>query len=575
MKNAKLWLLSILLLFALALVGCSESSSTDEKDQEEGQTEEGQTEEVTEEDKFGGVVTYALDSEFEGIFNYNFYGNNTDAQIIGFFDEALIKANKNLEYVPGVASWETEDNQHYTFTFEEGVKWHNGEELTVHDWVFSLETLAHPDYDGPRYTNVKYVQGAEEFKAGEADSISGLNVVNDYVLEITFTEPRVNNIENLWAYPLSRKEFEGIPVAEMKESPQVRQNPVGIGPFKVKNIVPGEYVEFERFDDYWQGKPYLDGVVTKVIDSSLTLGALQNEEVHMMEVHPTAANEVKALDNVSVEEVLGVSYYYIGFKLGHYDGETAIMDNEKYQNKDLRKALLYAINRQEWVDAFMDGFGAPVNRPIPSSHWVAADDSQLEQYEYDPEKAKELLEGAGYVDVDGDGFREDPNGDEFVIKFGHYATSNPTFEPRARMFLQYWEEVGIKAEFATGGLIDANLYYEMLENDEPELEVFFGGWGTGADPDPIPLWGKTEFWNLPRWVNEESEDLLQRAVGEEGFDRDTRIALYQEWQELFNEELPVLPIFELYDPYAINNKVKGYDIYPIGVADMHKWYLEK
>lgn len=570
MKNAKLWLFSFLLVFLVALVGCSESSSTEDKSKD---LENPSTE--IENDQYGGVLTYAITAEFEGVFNMNFYGTATDNEIIQFFDEGLVTVDENMEYQPHIASWVTEDNQHYVFTFEEGVKWHNGEELTVHDWVFALETLAHPDYDGPRFTNVRFVEGAEEFKAGEADSISGVNVVSDYEVEITFVEPRVNNLENLWTYPLSRKEFEGIPVAEMKESPQVRQNPVGLGPFKVKRIVPGEHVELERFDDYWQGKPYLDGVVVKVIDSASTFGALQNEEVHVIQIHPTEANRVKEeLANVEIVEVLGVSWAYIGFKFGHYDGEKSVMDNEKYQNKDLRKALLHAINRQEWVDAYMDGYGKPINRPVPTAHWIAADDSDLQQYEYNPEKAKELLDTAGYVDVTGDGFREDPSGKEFVIRFGHYAGSNPTFEPRARVFMQYWEEVGIKAEFATGGLIDGALYYEMLENDEPELEVFFGMWVTGADPDPIPLWGMYEFWNLPRWANEESEELLQRAVGEEGFDRDTRVTLYQEWQVLFNEELPVLPIFELYDPYAVNANVKGYEIYPIGFGNINEWYFQ-
>lgn len=84
-----------------------------------------------------------------------------------------------------------------------------------------------------------------------------------------------------------------------------------------------------------------------------------------------------------------------------------------------------------------------------------------------------------------------------------------------------------------------------------------------------------EWWNLPRWANQESEDLLQRAVGEEGFDRDTRLSLYQDWQVLFNEELPVLPIFELYDPYAVNTSVKGYQIYPIGLGKINEWYFQK
>ncbi|MDS9201611.1 ABC transporter substrate-binding protein, partial [Streptococcus pneumoniae] len=92
-----------------------------------------------------------------------------------------------------------EDSKVFNFKFEEGVKWHNGEELTVNDWVFALETIADPDYDGPRYANVQTIEGAEAYRSGDADSISGIEVVSDYEVNITFDEARVNNLTNLGA----------------------------------------------------------------------------------------------------------------------------------------------------------------------------------------------------------------------------------------------------------------------------------------------------------------------------------------------------------------------------------------
>ncbi len=569
MKKSLLSVISLLLVMTLFLAACggNDSKSGEEKESAEKTTEPQQ----------GGKVTYALGSEFQGLLEWAFYEEATDSEILQFFNESLIQTDDNLNYIPGIASWVTEDNQHYTFTFKEGVKWHNGEELTVNDWVFALETIAHPEYTGPRYVNVKDIVGAPEFHDGKAESISGIKVIDDYNIEITFDKARVNNLENLWTYAMPEKHFEGVAVKDMASSPQVRQNPVGLGPFKVKNIVQGESVEMERFDDYYQGKPNLDTVVVKVIDAALTSGVMQSGEVDVMSVHASNYEQVAALDNVNLEKVLGLSYSYIGFKFGHWDAEKEenVMDNEKFQNLQLRQALVHALNREEWIKGFFNGLGEVVDTPVPSAHWIAADKEELTHYEYDPEKAKTLLDEAGYKDVDGDGFREDPNGEQFSIQFAHYAGSNPTFEPRAKYIVQAWNEVGIKTEFAKGALIDGTLYYDMLEKDDKDMEVHFGTWGTGTDPDPSGLWGRDAIWNFTRWTDDKNDQLLEDAldVSIVGSDQEKRKELYVEWQQLWNEQLPIIPIVEYYDLWGMNKRVQGVNVSAAGLSDFHKWYV--
>lgn len=522
----------------------------------------------------GGTLTYSLDSAPEGKFSNAFYGTATDAEVIGFFDESLFTYDENLQIEPNLAKWETEDNQKYTFTFEKGVKWHNGEELTVHDWVFALETIAHPDYEGPRYTSVQTIEGAPDFHDGKADSISGLNVIDDYTIEITFDAARVNNLENVWSYALPEKAFEGIEVKDMMASDVVRTKPVGLGPFKVTNIVPGESVEYERFDDYFFGKPHIEKVVLKVIDPSLTIGELTNGTLDMTAFHPSIYDQISALDNINIIQYPGLSYYYIGFKLGNWDGSKNVMDEPKYQNKALREAMYYALNREEWNAAFFPHVGKTVNTPVPSNHWIAADASELEPFAYDPEKAKSILEDAGYKDVDGDGFREDPNGDPFVVKFSHYATQNPQFETRAKAIGQYWEEVGLKTEVT---LTDAGLYYDQLEKSDKAIEVFFGGWSTGSDPDPSGLWRSDALWNYPRWVNEKSDQLLDDAldVSIVGDDQDVRKDLYVEWQKNFMSELPALPVAELDEIVAVSKRVQNVKYDVSGSNKANEWWIKQ
>ncbi|MDG5472981.1 ABC transporter substrate-binding protein [Jeotgalibacillus sp. ET6] len=562
MKKKSLQLLMIMLLILSAfLAACSSDSSSENENETGGETSDG--EEGSEEGASGGTLTYGFESAPEGLFNPAFYGIVTDADVIDLFDEALFTYDENLQPEPGIASWETEDNKVFTFTFEQGVMWHDGVELTVEDWVFALETIAHPDYDGSRYANVQTIEGAPAFREGEADSISGLNVVDEYTLEITFDEARVNNLVNVWSYPMSRAQFEGIEVADMSASEQVRQNPVGLGAFKVDNIVPGESIELVKFEDYWRGEPKLDGINIRVLDSSTVVGALGQGDIDMISLAPVNGEEVEALDNVEVITYPGLSYYYVGFKLGTFNSETNEIteDKEKYADLNLRKAMAHAINRQEWIDAFFFGYGSPVDGPVPSSHWIAADSADLSTYEYDPEKAKELLAEAGYEDVNGDGFVEDPNGDEFIAKFSHYQTTNPTFETRAQAIVQYWQEVGIQAEVE---MTEVNLYYDMVEKDDPAIETFFGGWSTGADPDPTGLWGSDQIWNYPRYKNEESDKLLADALNIEvvGDDEEARAEIYKEWQQLISEDVPMIFIAELQEIAALSSRVDNvtYDV---------------
>ncbi|TYR79517.1 oligopeptide ABC transporter substrate-binding protein [Priestia megaterium] len=565
-------LMSVLLVLSFFLAACSSGSSSSSSNNESSEAKTDGSK--TDKPKEGGTVTFALDTAPEGILDFGFYGGAPDARILEFISEGVYKTDKELKYEPNLATWEiSEDKLTYTFKFQEGVKWHNGEELTVEDWKFALETLANKDYTGPRYVNVEHVKGAAEYHDGKADSISGIEVVDPYTVKVTFKEVRVNNLENLWPYPMPKKYYEGVAVKDLQESKQVRQEAIGVGPFKVKKVVPGEYVELERFDDYWKGKPYLDGVVVKVIDPSVAAGALQKGEVDLMEIRPTDLEQLNKLDNIELLEGKATAYSYIGLRFGHRDQATLknIADFDKFKEKKLRQALLYALDREAMVKAFMNNKAIVTNTVVPSVFWIAADAKDLVDYKYNPEKAKSLLAEAGYKDTNGDGFVEDPQGKEFKISFGHYA-GPANFEGRAKAIIQGWNDIGIKTELATGSLIEFNLYNEMKDNDDKVLEAFFGAWDTGADPDQTGLWGSHAEWNYGRWVNEESDALIKEGLSEKSFDDEYRKDVYVKWQKLFNEELPGLPLWENQNLYVVNKRLKNVTMDPgTVVIEPHKW----
>lgn len=569
MRKRLLVFLAVIFSLALVLGACGGGNNNDASDNnDESNNNDNNANGDGEE---GGTMTYAIKEEPEGLLVDGFAGSAIDAEILDYISADLITVNDDMEYEPSIADWETEDNKVFDFTIEEGVKWHNGDELTMEDWQFAIEVLADPDYDGPRFNYVEEIEGAEEYREGDADEISGFEIEDDYNASITFKEAKVNNLENLWTTPMPKAVLEDIPVEEMDAAEEVRETPVGLGPFKVKEVQQGEYYSLERFDDYWEGTPKLDEVLIKVIDPSAIVGSLESGEVDFMEITPDDMDDLEASDNIDVMEQEGLGYSYIGFRFGHYDAEegTAVADYDKFDDKEVRQAMFYALDREAIVDNYLNGTATVVNTPVPSVHWIAADEDDLTQYDYDPDKAEELLDDAGYVKGN-DGMRTDPDGNEFVVKFGHFA-GDSAFEGRAQAIMQNWEDIGIKSELATGELVEFNTFNEMKDNDDEELETFFGAWSVDSDPDPSGLWHSTADWNHGRWVNEESDELLEDGLSEDSFDDDYREDVYVEWQQLFNEELPGLPLWENMDLYGKNERLQDVVVGPNGPRDFHEW----
>ncbi|WP_264736901.1 oligopeptide ABC transporter substrate-binding protein [Cytobacillus firmus] len=574
MKKSAFWLLSLLLVMSVFLAACSgggEKASTEKEPKDDGKAS-GEAQE-------GGTVTFGYTQPFKGVLSYAYYEGEDDVNALQFMHEGLLKVNDELISEPNLADYElSEDKTKLTFKLKQGVKWHDGEELTAEDMEFAWYLIADPTYEGARFANVAMIKGAQEYKDGKAETIEGIKVIDDYTIEVTVTEPSVNLLENIWIYPEPKHHYGDISSKELPDSDQIRKTPIGVGPFKVKNIVPGEMIEFERFDDYWQGPAKLDGVVYKIIDGSLAQGLVQNGEIDVIEAPKDQWEAIKALDNVNPVEADAMSYSYIAFDWGHYDTKKGVVvsDNKKFQNKNLRHAMAHAIDRQAFIDGFANGLGKPLNTPFPSVSWAKIDDSEINPYEYDPEKAKKLLDEAGYVDKDGDGFREDPEGKPFTINFDAMAGAE-TSEARAQFILQSWQEVGLNAKLNGGSLKDFNLFYDTIEADDPSVETFMGAWGLANDPDPAGIWLSTDKWNMWRWYSEESDELIKKGVTfPEDASKDVtehRQEVYNEWQKLVNEELPIIFFEQRVDPWAINKRVGGVKVTPFGTDEFHKWHI--
>lgn len=563
-----LWFLSLIVVVVLSACGKNgnETSNTSNK--------------TGKSDAKGGTLTVGIAEPPEGNFQSIFTGSTGDSNVIDFFNDSLIDVGDDLKIKPKILSWEKDKNDDlkYTFKVKKGIQWQDGNPFTINDWVFTLETLADPDYDGPRYSGVAVIQGAEEKRNGQADRISGIKKIDDYTAEITFKEHKANNLLELWtSAPISEKVFKDIPVKDMAKSDAVRKNPIGIGPYKVKRIVDGESVELVKNKDYWRGEPNIDNINLRVAEQTSMTQALENGDIDMATITAPIAKEIKdsGSENLQLLQAPSTSYAIVGFVLNDYDKKAQKIGKErpKYQDKKLRQAMAYAINRKEWIDAFYYGYGKPLNGLIPSAHWSGAKEGDVKEYKYDVDKAKQLLDEGGYKDKDGDGFREDPQGKPFVVNLKHYAGSNPTFEPRTAALKGYWEKVGLKTKVE---MEEFGKYSSDLEKSSKDMEVYFRTWQQGSDPDPSELYRSTALWNESRYNNPKADKILDEAVDTKvvGDDNDKRKEKYLEWQKIMAEDVPVIPIVELEDVTAVSSRVKNFEVSLKGSNPIYEWSVE-
>ena len=505
-----------------------------------------------------GLVT---DSPFEGLLNWTFYQSTYDDAILRIFDESLLSTDENYVFnQEGAATYEmSKDNKTITLTIRDQVKWQDGNPVTGEDLEFAYLTIGHPEYKGVRYDSLfQMIEGMEEYHAGKANSISGIKVDGNKI-SITFKEANPSVLTGLWTYPLHKKYLGDIPLVEMESSDKIRKNPIGFGPYKVKKIVQGEAVEFEAYDGYWKGKPKLAGITLTVVNSTTAVKALESGSIDVAELGADLYDGAKVLKNIELLGKIDLAYTYIGFKLGHYDPDkkVSVMDETKVSDKLVRQAIGYAMNNDEVGKMLYKGLRFRANTVIPPS-FPKYHNTDITGYTYDPEKAKSLLDEAGYVDQNGDGLREDPNGNEFVLNFASMAGGDVA-EPLTQYYIQQWKEIGLNVELLEGKLHEFNSFYERVENDDKDIDMYLGAWGTGSDPDPSGLWARDAAFNYTRWVNDQNDELLKKGISPEAFDETYRIDIYNQWQALVNEEAPVIPTLFRYTLLGVNNRVKDLD----------------
>ena len=519
----------------------------------------------------GGTLKYAIvsSSPFSGIFADELSQDTTDSSIGGLIDESMFEYDENRKLTnTGLASIEFDvENKTATVTLNsKDYKWSDGQPVTIDDYIFAYQAIGNKDYTGVRYDDdYKNVVGMEEYHDGKADSVSGLEKVDDYTVKIHFKEmsPSMQLAGgSVCAYIMPKHIFKDIPEAEWEKSDYVRGTKfVGLGQFKIESIVNGESVTLVPNEHYYKGVAKVDKVIMEVVSPDNIVSEMKAGNYDIATMPNSQYEAYKDLTNVTLLSAQASAYEYIGFHLGKYDKETGknVTDpNAKMADVKLRQAMAYALDIDAAGQNLYNGLQHSSNSIIIPFFKDLYNKDQ-EGFTYNPEKAKQLLDEAGYKDVDGDGIRENKDGSKLTINFAA-RTRDEANESLVQQYLNWWKEIGLNVQLYTGRTIELNSFYDKVQADDPEIDVFAAGWSTGYDPNPSGLFGETAQFNFERYVDAEGTAIMDKISSTDAFDEAKNVEFYKEWQQYVHDKAFIFPTLVGEELTAVNKRVKYYDV---------------
>jgi peptide/nickel transport system substrate-binding protein len=457
--------------------------------------------------------------------------NELDQDICSLIFSGLVALDEQGKPIPALAErWEVSpDGLLYTFHLRQGVRWHDGVPFTAEDVLFTVKTLASPDFPG-----LPSLQ--EVWKNVEASSD------DPYTVHFTLKEPfapflAYTSIGIIPAHLWSR-----VPVALMAQS-RFNLEPVGTGPYKLKEM-DATHIVLEANPDFYGPKPYLAEVEFRFYpDYESAFEAFKRGEVMGVGRIPYQyAREAASTSGLSL---------YSGLLAGY----TAVLLNLDspnvpfFKEKEVRQALSYSVDRKAIVGEVLQGYGLEAHSPIWPSSW--AYNPKVKHYQYDLKAASELLEEAGWKDSDGDGVRDR---DRKKLSFILLAGDSPEDARLAFLLAEGWKKVGVEA-------IPQVLDYPSLVRDflyPRNFEAAIVRWELGPDPDPYPMWHSSQKkggQNFGGYSSPKADALLEEARLTP--ELALRQELYFKFQELFAEEVPAILLYYPLYLFGVSKEVKG------------------
>ncbi len=487
--------------------------------------------------------------------------NDVDMDLAGLIFSGLMKYDSNQELAPDIAeSYEvSEDNKNYTFKLKQNIKWHDGEPLNADDVVFTVQTIKNPDFQSSYLPNFENV---------------AIKKIDDYTVTFTLTGEALSPFlkESTTFGIIPKHIWEDVSPNKSLLS-EYNLNPIGSGPFKFKEFkkdkrsgIIASYT-LERYQEYFAGSPYIDNITFKFYDDySELINALNKEEIDNISFIPS-----EEIENIK-PEVKNQLFFY-NLRLPRY---YALFFNQPKNDllgsKEIRQALAYGTNKQEIIEAVFGGQGVEIDSPILEN--FLGYNPEIKKYEYNKDKAGELLHKFGFNKINKEGIREK---DGKALELTITTTNQKEFSELSDILKKQWKEIGINVKIKA--LDPTELQTDYLRSRNYEILLY--GQLLGHDPDPYPFWHSSQRndpgLNLTSFKDKTADDLLETArKTNKAEERQTK---YIHFQNIMAEELPALFICSPTYPYGLNKKIRGVELDFITIpsdrfTDIKNWFVE-
>lgn len=527
-----LFLFVLTLMLALVLAACA--SEPDETGGTSGSDDDGNNDAEASETEEGGDLVIASSADAVSL---DPAGSNDvpSSNVAENIYESLVKQNMDMELEPSLATeWEAVEDDVWEFKLREDVKFHDGSDFNADVVKTNIERVMDEEVGSPR--------------AFLYEMISDIEVVDDHTVRFITEYPfaplpahLAHSGGAMVAPDLIEEDYEAMEDGEEPGS-VITENPIGTGFFEFEEWKPGEYISLSKNEDYWGEPANVDTVTFKVVDEDQTrVAELLTGDSHIIDpLSPSDVAQVEGEEGVEPARQASVSLSYVGFNA----------DKEPFDDPKVRQAINMAIDKSEIIDGIYDGAGIPAVGPLAPD--VFGYDPDVEGLEYDPDKAKELLEEAGLEDG--------------------FSTTIWTNDSRERIdaatnIQAQLKEFNIDVEVE---ILEWGAYLEQTANGEHEMFVL--GWSTvtgDADYGLYALFHSDNFGdpgNRTFTDDPELDDLLDEARQEP--EPEKREELYSEIQELLAENAPMLYIHHQELLLGVSDNVQGLEQLPTGVLQL-------
>ncbi|WJY27664.1 MULTISPECIES: ABC transporter substrate-binding protein [Sporosarcina] len=507
MRKGKLWSAALIMLLVLsaALAACGNDDGKEGTASGDGEKSSGKEKTLV----FGrGGDSTSLDPSrvTEG---------ETFKVTVNLFETLVNFGEQDTTIQPGLAKeWETtDDGLTYTFHLEEGVKFHDGTDFNADAVVANFERWAGGDAEKFPY----YSSMFGGFEGDEEAVIESVTAQDENTVVFKLKRPQAPFLKNLAMSMFAISS----PEAFAKGDDDYERNPVGTGPFKFVEWKANDSITIEKNEDYWQeGLPKLDKVVFRSIpDNAARLNALTAGEIDLADgINPSDGEKIENDSNLQLFERPSMNVGYLGLTV----------TRPPFDKKEVRQAMNYAIDKQTIIDSFFEGRAELAKNPMPSS--ISGYNDEIEEYEYNPEKAKELLKQAGLEDG-------------FEMELWAMPVPRPYMPDGtkvAEVIQSNLADVGIKAE-----IVSYEWATYLDKASKGEADAFMLGWtGDNGDADNFlyVLLDEDNIGsnNYTYFKNDETHKLFLEAQTE--VDEDKRNELYMKAQEILHDEAPWVPL---------------------------------